>query len=146
MSMGGKKIPDFASLEEEAAFWDNTSLDELDPDQLEEVEIERPARLRATFAVRLDADTVTDIRALAKSAGVGPTQLVRSWVLERLRIERAVGGLREHATDLPADLEALIRKRVVDGLLAAIPAVGEKALQEVLDKADQDIALLRDSG
>lgn len=90
----GEHVPAFESREEEASFWQRTTLDRLAPDELEPAELERPSRpLSATFAVRFDQETVDRLRAIARAQGVGPTQLARRWVLERLRIERAAGSL-----------------------------------------------------
>jgi len=90
----GEHIPTFEGKEEEARYWEKTGLDQLSPDEYEKVDIERPERpLSATFAVRFDPEAIELIRRVARSQGLGPTQLVRSWVLERLKIERAVGVL-----------------------------------------------------
>lgn len=77
------------SLEDEARFWDETSVDELEG-ELEEVEVDRPdAPLSETFAVRLDKSTVAAIRRLASQRDLGPTQLVRRWIKEALAREES---------------------------------------------------------
>jgi hypothetical protein len=87
----GEHIPQFDSLEEEAAYWDKTDLTTLSPDEVEEVQVDRPERpLSATFAIRLDRETLEAVRAMARSKGLGPTQLVRSWILERVRASQNV--------------------------------------------------------
>jgi hypothetical protein len=65
------------------------------PSRMREVTVERAlaGQAKATFAIRLDAADVTAIRVLASDAGIGATQLVRRWVLERLAAE-------EHRRDL----------------------------------------------
>lgn len=57
---------------------------------LRRVEVNRPGRPQATFALRLDPEVVAEIRRLAGERGVGPTQLVRAWVLDRLQTEHAI--------------------------------------------------------
>jgi hypothetical protein len=131
----GKKIPRYEDREDEAAFWQRTSLDDLDAGELERASLERQRRpLSTTFAIRLDPRTVDHLRQLAASQGLGATQLVRRWVFERIRIERAAGALARKA-DEDEGLESLIRQRVVDQLMAQIPAAVEAATQEVIDRA-----------
>lgn len=131
-------IPTFKSREEEAEFWQRTGVDQLAPDQLEHIRVERPERpLSATFAVRFDPETVDQLRAVARLQGIGPTQLVRHWVLERLRLERAAGTIAARPTDYQ-ELEVVLRQRILETLMAQIPEAVENALQEVLDRADQE--------
>lgn len=142
----GEHIPTFGSREEEADFWQKTGLDTLAPGELEEVQLDRPERpLSTTFAVRFDARTVALLRRIARAQQIGPTQLVRAWVLERLRLERSVGVLAEPRSDFPSDFELTIRRTVLDTLMAKLPEAAEEAIQEVLDRADQEIATLKDS-
>jgi len=134
----GEHVPAFKSREDEASFWQRTTLDRLAPDELVPAELERPSRpLSATFAVRFDQETVDRLRAIARAQGVGPTQLVRRWVLERLRIERAVGSLASRPGQYQ-ELESVLRQRVLDTLMEQIPQAVEAAMQEVLDRADQE--------
>lgn len=140
----GEHVPKFSTREEEASFWQKTGLDRLAPDQYKEVPVERPERpLSATFAVRFDEGTVQLIRRVARAHDLGPTQLVRSWVLERLRVERAAGVLARPTSNFPPDFEIDLRKKIVDALMSRIPAAAEEAMQEVLDRADQEAAALR---
>lgn len=134
----GERIPTFETKEEEAAFWEKTGLEQLASSELEPVELERPRRpLSTTFAVRFDPQTVERLRALARLQGIGPTQLVRRWVLERLRIERAAGALAVRPGEYQ-ELESILRQRVLDTLMEQIPQAVEAAMQEVLDRADQE--------
>jgi hypothetical protein len=135
---GRKRVPRVRSREDEAAFWQDTKLEELEPDQLESAELERPRRpLAVTFAVRFEPETIEQLRSIARRQGIGPTQLVRQWVLERLRMERAAGALASAPGEV-AGLESLIRQRVLDALMERIPEAVEEATQEVLDRADQE--------
>lgn len=104
--MSGKS-PARRSLEDEARFWDETSVDELEG-ELEEVEVDRPSRpLSETFAVRLDKATVAAIRRLAARRDVGPTQLVRRWI--RQAVEREESNADEEF-DVASQLEELARQ------------------------------------
>ncbi len=143
----GEHVPKFGTRDEEAAFWEKTGLEQLSPDQYEEAVVERPERpLSTTFAVRFDQRTVELIRKVARAQSLGPTQLVRAWVLERLRIEQAAGVLAKPIGDFPTDFEIALRKKMLDALMSRIPAAVEEAMQEVLDRADQEAAALRESG
>lgn len=81
------RIPDFASREEEAEFWDTHDI----TDYLDEL---KPATVRVTknlshgMTIRLDLKTLEQLRGLAEEKGVGPTTLIRMWVLERLKAEK----------------------------------------------------------
>jgi predicted DNA binding CopG/RHH family protein len=78
------RIPDFASRAEEAAFWDTHDI----TDYLDEL---KPARVRFAknlsegITIRLDPQTLAELRSLAHRKGVGPTTLARMWILEHLR-------------------------------------------------------------
>lgn len=134
----GEHVPAFKSREEEADFWQRTGLDQLSPDQLELTHLQRPERpLSATFAVRFDPQTVDELRRVARLQGIGPTQLVRYWVIERLRIERASGTVDSKPGGYQ-ELELVLRKRILDTLMEQIPEAVEAAMQEVLDRADQE--------
>ena len=81
----GNRVPTFASDQEAAAFWDTHS--PLDfPDEFEEVEVAigRPARKRG-LTVKLDQRTVDRLAGIARQQGIGPSTLVRMWILEHLR-------------------------------------------------------------
>jgi hypothetical protein len=53
-----------------------------------DVVIDRGPGPKSAFAVRLETDVIEQLRALAADAGVGPTQLARQWIVERLEVER----------------------------------------------------------
>lgn len=95
------------SLEDEARFWDETSVDELEG-ELEEVEVDHPNRpLSETFAVRLDKATVAAIRRLAARSDLGPTQLVRRWI--RQAVEREDRNA-DAEFDVASQLEEIARQ------------------------------------
>ena len=56
--------------------WDET-------DEVVQVEVKKP--LNMVIPVRLSSDKWEQVRAEAKELGIGPSTLVRMWVLERLR-------------------------------------------------------------
>ena len=76
------KIPSTDSIQELARFWDTHDLTDFD-DELEEVHesiFER--RAEETVTIHLPAAEVEVVKRLAK--GMGPTALIREWVLEKL--------------------------------------------------------------
>lgn len=79
----GKKIPRFKSYEEEADFWDTHS--PLDYGTWKEVKLEFAKPLVHILGVRLDAKTIDLLAKLGGEMGIGPSTLVRMWVLEKLK-------------------------------------------------------------
>lgn len=86
------------------------------PSRMREVAVERaPAgQAKATFAVRLDPADVAEIRRLAADVGVGATQLVRRWVLERLRAEQRHAVPRASDEVLVSRVEAAVKGAMSD--------------------------------
>lgn len=126
-------IRTFQDREEEAKFWDNVDLEQIAPGELVDADVVRPARpLSATFAVRLDERSLEQIRSVARARGLGPTQLVRSWVLERLQLERESGCLAERSGGYSDEVESAIRSRVLDAVMRQMPNAAEAAVREVL--------------
>jgi len=85
----GKKsqIPDFKSLADEAEFWDTHSvLDYLD--EFGSPQFVAKKTYTQGITVRFEPDTLAQLRAYAKEQGIGPTTLMRMWVLERLKTIR----------------------------------------------------------
>ncbi len=83
ITLKGKKIPRFKSYEEEADFWDTHS--PLDYGSWKEVKLEFAKPLIHTLGVRLDAKTITQLSRLGSELGVGPSTLVRIWIMEKLK-------------------------------------------------------------
>jgi hypothetical protein len=79
-----KRIPAFASIEEEAAFWDTHSTADYEA-EFTPVRVRFGKRLSSGVTIRLDPDTLQQLRTMAQEKGIGPTTLIRMWVLERLR-------------------------------------------------------------
>jgi predicted DNA binding CopG/RHH family protein len=82
------RIPEFASIEEEAAFWDTHSTADYE-DEFKPVRARFAKRLSTGVTIRLDPDTLQRLRALAQERGIGPTTLIRMWILERLNPKEA---------------------------------------------------------
>ncbi len=81
------RVPKFASLEEEAAFWDSHSPLDYPTDWVEEPAVKTERPLGHILGVRLDATTIDTLAALARRKGIGPSTLARMWILERLATE-----------------------------------------------------------
>ena len=78
------RIPEFASREEEAAFWDTHSLADY-WDEFKPVRVRVAKNLSEGITIRLDPRTLQTVRSLAHEKGIGPTTLIRMWILEHLR-------------------------------------------------------------
>jgi len=81
-------IPIFKNEAEAAAFWDTHSPEDY-PNEFEEVptRFSRPL-IKRGLTIKLSEDTIRELREVAEDKGIGPTTLVRMWVLEHLRQER----------------------------------------------------------
>jgi predicted DNA binding CopG/RHH family protein len=82
------RIPEFASIEEEAAFWDTHSTADYES-EFRPVRARFAKRLSTGVTIRLDPDTLEKLRAVAQEHGIGPTTLIRMWILERLKHKEA---------------------------------------------------------
>jgi predicted DNA binding CopG/RHH family protein len=81
--MSTRKIPQTDSIEELAQFWDTHDLTDFE-DQLEEV----PAPVferQSMVHIPLPAKDVEAVKKLAKSQGLRYTDLLREWILEKVR-------------------------------------------------------------
>lgn len=77
-------IPTFATLEEEAAFWDSHEIMDF-LDELAPVRVRFAKNLSEGITIRFDPGTLEKLRVEAHKKGVGPTTLARMWIMERLR-------------------------------------------------------------
>ena len=90
MAMAKKKsptpsrIPEFANIEEEAAFWDTHSTADYEG-EFKPVRVRFAKGLSTGVTIRLDPETLQRLRAIAQEQGIGPTTLIRMWILERLK-------------------------------------------------------------
>jgi hypothetical protein len=79
------------------------------------------AGARSTFAVRLEGEVIEQLRRVAADHGIGPTQLVREWILERLDAESQTSAPAQRVALSEADLATLrplIQEIVADELRA----------------------------
>ena len=74
----------FATIEEEARFWDTHSTADYES-EFRPVRTRFAKRLSTGVTIRLDPHTLQQLRTLAHERGIGPTTLIRMWVLERLK-------------------------------------------------------------
>lgn len=81
-------IPEFASREAEAEFWDTHNLTDY-WDEFKPVRARFAKRLSEGINIRLDPETLAELRAQAAEKGIGPTTLARMWILEHVRIAPA---------------------------------------------------------
>src|SRR5688572_17207668 len=78
------RIPDFASREEEAAYWDTHDFTEF-LDETRPVKLRVGKQLSEGLTVRLDRQDRDELERRASEQGIGPSTLVRMWIKERLR-------------------------------------------------------------
>jgi predicted DNA binding CopG/RHH family protein len=77
------QIPTFSSRDEEAAFWDTH--DTADYEHVfKPVKVRFAKNLSQPLTIRLDPETLAELREQAHEKGIGPTTLARMWLLERL--------------------------------------------------------------
>lgn len=82
-----RRIPEFASREAMAQFWDTHDISDY-WDELRPVRVRVAKNLSQGITVRLDPETLAQLRTTARAKGIGPTTLARMWILEQLRHER----------------------------------------------------------
>lgn len=78
------RIPKFTSVEEEAEFWDTHDFTDFQ-DEFQPTKVKFSQNLSEGITVRFDEDTLEELRSIASEQGIGPTTLMRMWVLERLK-------------------------------------------------------------
>ena len=85
------RIPNFKTLEEEAAFWDAHSSEEF-ADELTPVENVKfvKAHSKKALTVRFEEDTFEELTREAREKGIGPSTLARMVILEHLQARRKV--------------------------------------------------------
>jgi hypothetical protein len=80
-------IPEFRSREEEARFWDTHDMADY-WDDFKPVKVRFAKNLSEGLHIRLDPQTMNQLRSEAADKGVGPTTLARMWIKERLQGKR----------------------------------------------------------
>ena len=78
------RIPEFRSIEEEADFWDTHDTTDFE-NEFKPVKVRFAKNLSEGITIRLDPETLAQVRAQAREKGIGPTTLIRMWILERLK-------------------------------------------------------------
>jgi predicted glycoside hydrolase/deacetylase ChbG (UPF0249 family) len=78
------QIPDFKTRQELAEFWDTHSLADY-WGELTPVKVRVAKNLSTPLTIRVDAQTLAELREQAHKKGLGPTTLARMWILERLK-------------------------------------------------------------
>ena len=81
--MNIERIPQTDSIQELAGFWDTHDLTDFE-NQLEEV-TEPVFERRIVVRVQLEPEEIEALNEIAKSRGVGPADLIREWVLEKIQ-------------------------------------------------------------
>jgi hypothetical protein len=82
-----KQIPEFASREEEAKWFDTHDMgDYLDAFEIvDSSTVQVEPNLSHGITVRLTPELLSELRSKAKSKGIGPSTLARMWIIEHLR-------------------------------------------------------------
>jgi hypothetical protein len=86
MAANKKAIPQFKNLQEKAEFWDTHDTADFE-EEFKPVRVRFGKNLTEGITVRLDSETLGELRALAHEKGMGPTTLARMWILEQLHRE-----------------------------------------------------------
>ena len=68
------RIPEFKSVEEEAAFWDSHDTTDFD-DEFRPVKVRFAKNLSEPLTIRFDPEVLAELRSRAKEKGIGPTTL-----------------------------------------------------------------------
>lgn len=82
------RIPEFKSREEEAKWFDTHDLGNFQ-DEFKPVKVRFSRNLSYGLTVQFDTATIEQLRVRAQQKGLGATQLVRLWVMERLASEHS---------------------------------------------------------
>ncbi len=79
-------LPKFKSIAEEADFWDTHSVVDYWDKSQPPLKVTVAKNLSSGITVRLDPHTLNAVREKAQKKGLGPTQLIRMWIFEKLAI------------------------------------------------------------
>jgi predicted DNA binding CopG/RHH family protein len=82
MTNAKKPIPDFKNRQEMAEWFDTHDMTEYD---FKPVKVRFAKNLSAGLNIRLDPHSLEQLRTVAHEKGIGPTTLVRMWVMEHLK-------------------------------------------------------------
>ncbi|HAG07010.1 MAG: hypothetical protein XD69_1286 [Clostridia bacterium 62_21] len=88
--MAKRKLPEFRTAEEEAAFWEKHSVVPY-LDQMETVQFEVARPKKKQVSIRFDPAILEEIRRVARARGVPYQTLIQLWVAEKLAGQRPSG-------------------------------------------------------
>lgn len=88
MTQKRNKIPEFKSVQEEAAFWDTQDTTDFE-DEFKPVTVRVAKPLDHIFSVRFDRKTLSELQQQADKKGTGTATLIRMLVKEGLEDLRA---------------------------------------------------------
>jgi hypothetical protein len=72
----------FKNQEKEATFWEKNHKAAWKSGKRKKVTFSK--NLSSTVNIRLDPKTLKNVRTQAKKKGLGPTQLIRMWIMEKI--------------------------------------------------------------
>jgi hypothetical protein len=78
------RIPEFASREEEAEFWDTHDLTDY-WDEFKPVQVSVAKKLSARITIDLDPEAWQKLLSVAREKGISPITLAQTWIMERLK-------------------------------------------------------------
>ena len=78
------RIPEFASREEEAEFWDTHDITDY-WDELKPVKVKFSESIDHAVIVRFDLDTFNELLELARERGIFIDALIQRWIMERMK-------------------------------------------------------------
>jgi predicted DNA binding CopG/RHH family protein len=81
--MTERRLPDFKTAEEEAAFWETHSVVPY-LEQLEDAEFEVVRPRKRQVSIRFDPAILEQVRRVARARGVPYQTLIQLWVAEKL--------------------------------------------------------------
>ncbi|HUC87798.1 MAG TPA: CopG family antitoxin [Candidatus Binatia bacterium] len=83
MTAKKSRIPEFKNREEEAAWFETHDLADYQ-DEFKTVPVRFAKNLTAGLNIRLDPNSLEQLRSVAHKKGIGPTTLARMWITEHL--------------------------------------------------------------
>lgn len=78
-----RQLPVFESAEQEAVFWDRRDSEDF-VSEWRKTRLRFGPALRHVLSVRLEPETIARLAEIGRGLGIGPSTLVRMWVLEKL--------------------------------------------------------------
>ncbi len=78
------RIPEFSSREEEAQWFDSHDMADYQ-DEFKTVKARFAKNLSQPLSIRFEPEVLAELHSQAKEKGIGPTTLVRMWMMEHLK-------------------------------------------------------------